>query len=823
MYSRSSLKMSHTVRGRSIAMALVGTIAITSALFGGSTTAQATPTDPALVLWAAPGGSGTTCSETAPCSIDGAQARARAATASMTADVVIRLHGGVYERTQPLVLTSADSGRNGHQVRWEAAEGATPVISGGKKISNWALSPLPNGTERWVANIGSVSDFRQLYVDGASAVRARSATNPAGYTKSSTGFSTTAAASVSGWKVPGDLEIASRVAWTYSRCPVDSATGNAIKMAQPCWSNAHSSPYLQNDMVLWLENAIELLDEPGEWYFDRSGATGNGSNALYYIPRTGETRAATSVVVPQAESLLRLAGSSPSDRVSNVQVVGITFADTTWNRPSGDSGFAEEQANFTLVGSDASHWIYDGHTKTDAPLAISNARNVLLQGNTVTRSGGAGINVDDAAERVSLVGNRLFDIAASGIQIGSIRPGDQRPSSGSGVSNITVSNNYVHDVASEYLGGVGIFGGFVNGLDIIHNEIADVPYTGISVGWGWGYLDKGGRGNGTKVGGEPSNIVRVTSPTVAGRTNIAANRIENYMQAGHDGGAIYTLGAQPSSTMTRNYLLNGTERAYGGVYLDNGTSGYTVSENVVDTTGKWALLNLGADSLANPAAKNNVVTGNWANVSASTGLASNLNQVSNNNASVSGSAWPQAAVTVIAESGLESASTDVFGVSRNWRATLHAGTSSTNLVTGATATATNTYKDSAAYTASKVLDNSSLTRWATDTRVTQPALTVTFPSATSVNRVVFREAQHYDPRIGAYRLEGLVNGTWTTLKNGSHPTASETLSFPSTTVTALRLTILSGAPEPSIHSFQAFSDASPRFALGSASTRPTSP
>ena len=108
-------------------------------------------------------------------------------------------------------------------------------------------------------------------------------------------------------------------------------------------------------------------------------------------------------------------------------------------------------------------------------------------------------------------------------------------------------NNFIHDVAVEYRGGVGVFVGYTDGTVLAHNEIAALPYSGISVGWGWGEEDAGGSPNYYQP-------FKYTTPTPAQKNRIEYNHIHGVMGNSNDGGAIYTLGNMPGSILRGNHI-----------------------------------------------------------------------------------------------------------------------------------------------------------------------------------------------------------------------------------------------------------------------------
>src|SRR5204863_2820360 len=97
--------------------------------------------------------------------------RAMATTASMTADITVYLRGGTYPQASTLTFGNSDSGKNGFYVKYVAYQNEQPIITGGKAITGWTASSAGNGI--YTAS-GVTTPFRQLYVNGVKAIRARS-------------------------------------------------------------------------------------------------------------------------------------------------------------------------------------------------------------------------------------------------------------------------------------------------------------------------------------------------------------------------------------------------------------------------------------------------------------------------------------------------------------------------------------------------------------------------------------------------------------------------------------------------------------------------
>ncbi|MCZ9880956.1 discoidin domain-containing protein [Arthrobacter sp. B2a2-09] len=769
-------------------------------------------------LYVSPTGTGT-CVQSSPCSVDQAQAAVRALARPWTGDVVVNLAGGTYTRTTPLTFGPADSGQDGFKVRWQQADaGAPPVFSGAQTVTGWTpvgttgiyKAPVPTG----------ITDTRQIYVNGQRATRARSAFNPAGFTLTSTGYTTTPAASLAAYKNPGSIEFVYNVAWTNSRCSVGSVSGNTVTMANPCWFHTHDNGFLQNNTISYVENAYELLTDPGQWYLDKTGnVAGDSTPALYYKPKVGETltgAGAAVVTVPGVQKLLSVAGTGTAARVHDLQFVGITFADATWLQPNSDTstspstsiGFAETQANFISVDATIplKATLGDKFARTPGAVDIAYANDVLFQGNTLARLGGAGLDVEKSSYNITVLGNSISDVSGSGVQIGDITPQDQRPANTADrMHDITVQDNYIHDVAVEFQGGVGLFAGFVDTLKVLHNEIANVPYSGMSIGWGWGWADQGGTGDGGTPGdpgtpgGETKGSTTYTTPTIAANNQIDGNYVHHFMAAGSDGGAVYMQGSQPNSTEKNNYYANSPDGGSArGIYLDNGTQHYTVSSNVVDRVNSWLLVNEGP-----PSAKNNSISGNWSNTT-SRSCCSSINTYGTNTDTVVGQAWPAGALAVINAAGLETNAADSFGTVHNWAGSLHPTTSTTNLASGATATGSSEY--SSAYSAANAIDGSTLSRWAAASGATNATLILAFPSATDVNRVVWQEGKVWGSRIHNYTIDYWDGAAWQTATTGAYPGVSQVDTFASVNTTKLRLNITSGAGTFMVSEFEAYHD-----------------
>ncbi|HHB75059.1 MAG TPA: carbohydrate-binding protein, partial [Desulfobulbus sp.] len=183
----------------------------------------------------------------------------------MSADITVYLRGGTYRLNSTFELSAADSGTNGHTIHYKSYPGETPIISGGTTIAGWSLYDVNH--EIYRARINRGINFRQLYVNGKRAVRARSGDNPEGYSQNADGFSDIDPL-MQGWGNQQDIEIVGFNEWRSFRCPVAEISSTSMSLRSPCWFNSTGAyqPDGGFNRVTWVENAYELLDEPDEWY-----------------------------------------------------------------------------------------------------------------------------------------------------------------------------------------------------------------------------------------------------------------------------------------------------------------------------------------------------------------------------------------------------------------------------------------------------------------------------------------------------------------------------------------------------------------------------
>jgi hypothetical protein len=556
------------------------------------------------VIWVAPNGSNVSdgSKESPFGSIAVALRKARELrrldSTSSLKDVVINVREGVYSLYEPIFVRPEDSGTPGHPLIIQAAPGETPIVSGGVNVTGWnkvkgKVDGLPAVAQGkvWAADMPKVGgrniEFRQLWVNGKKAVRCREVNdNNLKRILSVDKQNEEIWVEVPSFKLSkdvGQMEIVLHEMWATAILRIKSldVVDNKARLTfyQPESRIHFEHPWpsavvdgKNGNSAYYFTNGIQLLDEPGEWYLDMN------HGKVYYWPKADEDMTAANVVAPVLEQLIKVEGS-PDRPVSNIIIKDISFQHTTWLRPSLQGHVPLQEGMYLLdayklkpkgtiekKGLDNQGWI----GRPAAGIEISGANDIQFQHCDFRHMASAGLDLVSGTNHNLVQGCVFRDIGGNAVQVGAFSPenfethlpydpADQREIS----SYDRIENNYIDDVTNEDWGCVGIAAGCVRNINIEHNEICNVAYTGISVGWGW-----------TKS----LNCMR--------NNRIHANYIHHYANHMYDVAGIYTLSAQPGTTITENcvdsigyspYVHDPEHWFY--LYLDEGSSYMTVKNN----------------------------------------------------------------------------------------------------------------------------------------------------------------------------------------------------------------------------------------------------
>ena len=516
-----------------------------------------------------------------------AQRLARTKVWEAPGDVVISIGEGVYKITEPLKFSSEDSGRGG-KVIYRGAENGKTVISGGTRITEWQPTDIP---EIWVADASDVTDTRTLYVNGYPAQRARSKYLYEAldyyYAEGSPYADDGLTVSTRNFPVitnnPENVEVVWRMLWCHHRTPVENIVRNSdntysIIMDQPYWDWARTSlsnytkpivdyigtsPREQQTAkrTFYLENARELLDEAGEFYFDKD------EKLIYYYPFAEENLAdpKTEVYAGTTEMLVEAKGESKENKLKNLVFENLTFMHGAWNDVS-RTGKRTSQADKFVSGSNQLSEVSGGYM-VPPQVRFEFADNIEILGCEFACLGSGGLGFIDGVTNSRVEGNIFRDISGTGLIISSWDNGKYLKATSEKPSNIRVENNVFRRTANEFTDTCGMSVYYADNITVTHNSFKDLPYTGITAGWGW--------------------ATNVDAPEIGCKgIEISYNSFENIMQLTSDGGAVYTLGNMQDSVVSNNYI-NGATYGNGGIYFDNGSSYEKACENLVLNVPKW--------------------------------------------------------------------------------------------------------------------------------------------------------------------------------------------------------------------------------------------
>ncbi len=501
---------------------------------------------------------------------------------AFTKDVSVYIAPGEYHLKSPLRFTEQDSGKDGFNVIYRAQdENNPPVISGGTKIQNW--SHWQNGIYKATAEI---ENTRTLYINDNPAIRARSKYLYEPLEMLEGGIRLPSVNFPESFAHPEEMELIWPLNWTAQRTPVEditySGTNVELTLRQPAYdivTSEKNNPYTTPDAEkpFYMENALELLDEPGEFYFDKTG------KQIYYYPFPEEDLQTASVYAGTCDFLVQISGSSVQTKASNLVFDGLAFRYGAWNAlTDSPNGISVGQADSIRGGNETENTLfgsnhYRKYEMLPAQFAVEKAERITIKNSSFACLGSSAISMSNAVSDSVISGNVIRDVAGSGVVLGhwnhvnqeGMAAGEDR------CKNIEIANNVIRRAATEFMHCCGISMYYTNGAYVHHNDIRELPYTGISLGWGWG----------------------LETVEDFGNNRIMHNRIEDVTGVLDDGAHIYTLGTSHDNEILGNYLVKGGDYR-GGVYLDEASSGVTVSENVIEQCLYWlnARQNIGLDN-----------------------------------------------------------------------------------------------------------------------------------------------------------------------------------------------------------------------------------
>ena len=509
--------------------------------------------------------------------------------------ITIYMEGGTYAFHEPVFIRPEDSGTKESPTIIRSVGDEKVILSGGISINGWKKQG-----KVWVADVpvfnGRPLDFRQLWVNGKKAVRARDVEDFEKMNRICSVDEKNEILYVPAVSIrrlidnKGNLkakyaEMVLHQMWCVANLRIRSVEvqgdSAAIRFHQPesriQFEHPWPRPMVTTDghnSAFYLTNARELQDVPGEWYHDID------ARKVYYYPREGEKMQEAEVIVPAVETLVRVEGTL--DRpVRHIRFEKITFSYTTWMRPS-EKGHVPLQAGMYLTDGyridpkmqrnylnhplDNQGWL----GRPAAAVRVVAARQIDFERCRFEHLGSTGLDYEEAVQGGVVRGCLFHDIAGNGLLVGSFSPAAHEthlpydPADRREVcTQQQINNCYFTEIGNEDWGCLAIAAGYVGDVNIEHNEISEVPYSGISLGWGWT---------------QTVNCMR--------NNRVHANLIHHYAKHMYDVAGIYTLGSQPKSYVTENcvhsiykpgYVHDPNHWFY--LYTDEGSSFITVRDN----------------------------------------------------------------------------------------------------------------------------------------------------------------------------------------------------------------------------------------------------
>ncbi|MGN1376644.1 MAG: right-handed parallel beta-helix repeat-containing protein [Prevotella sp.] len=527
----------------------------------------------------------------------------------------IILDGGVYHIDQPIFIRPEDSGTATSPTVIIGKTGNRPaVISGGVTVKGWKLSDdtrLPESAKGkiWVADApmkgNRMVETRQLWVNGCKANRA--SLKGEGIMQRMKAFDTTDESIT----IPTpetdltnarQLEMIVHQRWAIAILRVktmkDMGNGTTkVWFHQPESRIEFAHPWPQpvingerGNSSYTITNALELLDEAGEWYQDYP------SGRIYYYAREGEDMKEAEVTMPAISCLMEICGTRER-QISGIHFDNISFEYASWTRPSYE-GHVTLQGGFRFIDGyklyepglfhkaelENQAWI----ARPDAAVSAQFATNISFNRCVFSHVGATALDLKYAVRQADITGCTFQDIGGTAILAGwfgekgfethiPYTPMIDNDMCG----QLRIVGNRIHDTANEDWGCVSIGAGYVRDTFISGNDVAHTNYSGICVGWGWTPLESGMRNN-----------------------RIVNNNVYDYARQLYDAGGIYTLSNQPGSEITGNHISDPYPAPYATnnrafcIYFDEATDGYTVSDNVM-TAGSFGYNRPGPDLKVN--------------------------------------------------------------------------------------------------------------------------------------------------------------------------------------------------------------------------------
>ncbi len=491
----------------------------------------------------------------------------KAINSKMTGDIIVHVAPGVYKSTVSINIDQTMGGKNGYKVIVRAEDPDNmPVFSGGEDLTGkWSKV---SGKNYWVAST-STRDTRTLYVNGYQATMANTDAyykgsayitpeNPLNDAhqedgikfKLSTGFPT-------GLEGISNMMLVTNSCWASQRLPIDKITYDStyayVYIKQPRFHillDTVTSTICPNlDRSYYIENAMPLLDQPGEFYFDKS------ARKMYYYPYSNENMKTAETYCSVTDGLFNIKGLNDINKVTNISFEGISFRYGAHDQVTVNGAVFHQTDNQWLGGE-----TWYGSYLFPGQITLNYTDGITFDNCEFSCMGSNAVNIEGSSDNIRVTNSYFHDISGTGVVVGNCLDNNNDAGSSDRVHNVEIDNNIFRRCAQEFLGCTAISLYYAGEVNIHHNDIKDMPYSGIVAGWGWG---------------------AVNPPDVKNNV-IAYNRIEKTCQVLDDGAQIYTVGRMDNLQINDNYFIDPGTYRRAGLYFDAVTTNTYAADNVFE-------------------------------------------------------------------------------------------------------------------------------------------------------------------------------------------------------------------------------------------------
>lgn len=338
--------------------------------------------------------------------------------------------------------------------------------------------------------------------------------------------------------------------WIEEHSPIESYDPESGKLTLALRTRFNiTTKYEENlcsDLHYYLENVADGFDSPGQWYLN------TGTGMLYYIPKAGETIDNLEIVAPTAKHFALIRGAF-DNRAAGIRFRNLHFLATCGeyvSKASGtDCGFCDEGFASDVQSCRDAHGAFQ----------FENAEDCIIENCSIACAGVYAIDIYKGCTNIRVENCRITNCGAGGIKLWGTAAANDPDIRPSGCCKFL--RNSISHCGLRYAAGCGIIIVHSAHNEIADNEISYTEYTGVSVGWEWGYMASSTYGN----------LIR-------------GNHIHHIGQGKlSDMGGIYLLGKQHGTIVEGNLVHDVTSRHYGamGIYTDEGSSYVTVENNIV--------------------------------------------------------------------------------------------------------------------------------------------------------------------------------------------------------------------------------------------------